>query len=299
MFIYRGKFNWDGYAQNTPFTIIFPSEFDLGDDAFASWTYWDKSQVILVGSVDSVTPVSNRIGLFYNPTIWVDVTFPDGDPDRKTLTADVYHSYKDVNTRPSPSTLTLVYHLGDDFQLPTTSLTASPVSRIYYGALPPSNPDAKNELFILVVPNLVLATESLCAYWMQTDKTNVDIDGSIQTLTGKTITYTDSTGKYSITGDNVGAEDLIDITLTYSGASTSISLKLAPTPTVVRLKYLSSEPSHAIAQPKMLPLPTPMNLLVRNIYIYMVISSTKAYYNPLHRARMNCKSHSQLLRKFR
>jgi hypothetical protein len=296
MYIYRGKFNWGKLAENMPFTIIFPSDFDLGEDAFASWTYHDHSHVILDGSIDSITPFKNKIGLFYDSTMWIDITFPTDDSERKALTADVYHSFDNPSTRPDPSTLTLVYHLADDFQLPTRALIAFPPSRIYYGVFPPSNPDAKDELFILVVPNVVLATEPLCAYWMQTNKMNVNLGGSIQTVTGKSMTFTDSTGKYTIKGDDVGIEKSIVITLTYSSTNFSISLKMATTPTVAILDYLSSEPespgevaalgatvlragAHAIAQQNVanfMPPPLPMNLSVRNFFSHL---STITYYN--------------------
>ncbi|KAF9523631.1 hypothetical protein CPB83DRAFT_898579 [Crepidotus variabilis] len=242
MYIYRGKFNWEDYASNEPFTIVFPSDFDLGEDVFASWMFRNKDQLILTGSIDSVTPVKNKIGLFASSTYWIDITFPDSDPGKKTLIANVYHSFKDIDTYPQATTLQLVYQITDEFELRSNSLVAFPFSRIYYGTLTTANNDATNELFVLVIPHTVLADEPLCAYWMwTTDKTNVDVTGSISTVTGLTIAYTDGSGNYSIAGDDPGAVSPMDITLTYSSATTSISLTLATTPAFQEVDYVQTQ----------------------------------------------------------
>ncbi|KAF9521424.1 hypothetical protein CPB83DRAFT_900746 [Crepidotus variabilis] len=239
MYIYRGKFNWEDYAENEQFTIIFPSDFDLGQDVFASWTLRDKSKVILSGSIDTVTPSENKIGIFASLSYSIDITFPDGDPDNTTLTANVYHSFKDINTSPQATTLQRDYHITDQFKLGSKSFVAAPISRIYYGTLTTTNNDAKNELFILVIPHIVLPGEPLCAYWMwSAGKTNVNVTGSISSVTGLKLVFTSSTELYTIEGKDPGAVSPMNITLTYRQVATSILLTLVTTPSMEQEEYV-------------------------------------------------------------
>ncbi|KAK0447805.1 uncharacterized protein EV420DRAFT_1622339 [Desarmillaria tabescens] len=155
MYVYRGSLFDSSYAVNEAITIVFPTDFCLGElvSAFWQWTKDaegnEKVNVSYNGIIDSVT-LAKKIGCSYDHYYRFDVTLA---ADFKSLTLMMC----------SPSNNTSATFTGT-LQLSYSEPPFTPRCLVYVGKL-----DwlayAKNEMLTVIVPSTFNEGDPVCVYW--------------------------------------------------------------------------------------------------------------------------------------
>ena len=191
MYIYRGKLDfWSSnlkHATNEGITVMFPSEFRVGDPVYTCWQ-WSASgnstnvPCWLTGTIDSASFLDigkNEIGFYYGSDYRFDAMRPypclaDNDSQYCRFDGTFSTGLRGIDK------LSLVVQSGNVIGIADTLLVFKPASkpiidpgvivpRIYIGRLPNDAPYSVDELFIVVIPGGVVAErKEILSFWQWT-----------------------------------------------------------------------------------------------------------------------------------
>jgi len=181
MYIYRGKLDFSPNdsqdATNEGITIIFPSEFRLGDPIYTCWQWSTLGKMTnvpcwltsIIDSVDNSDTDVNKIG-FYSGDYRFD-GFLSGSKGIEELSLMV----RSGNIVGTAINTKLVF--GPDSG-PTVDLGVM-VPRIYLGKFANYAPHSIDQLLLVIIPGTVGEGNPICAFWQWTESdgsTKVNVD---------------------------------------------------------------------------------------------------------------------------
>jgi len=159
MYIYRGKLVIKEWTENEGITVIFPSEFRLGDPVYTCWQWKGSPEknisAFYTGTIDELTVTSKdrRIGFYLGEEYSFSATFSDAI-DKLSITM------RSASGQVSDETvLDLVYK-------PNPDVSPDPTfPRIYLGKITNYRPYAVDETIIIVAPGSMDEGNPICAFW--------------------------------------------------------------------------------------------------------------------------------------
>jgi hypothetical protein len=167
MLIYRGKIDYSKYAVNEEFTLILPTTIAIGEPVFAAWQWTEteegdaKINTFETNVIDRVVMSSPKgFGFtYYNSFYTFDITENDVLPTDLTVTM------KDTAAGNTTSSFSLQRY--SEFIPVERGLPLPVYPRIYVGKMIYGD-FAQQEMFIIVVPDILENDADVYAFWQWT-----------------------------------------------------------------------------------------------------------------------------------
>ena len=165
MLIYRGKINYDKYAVNEAFTLILPTTIAIGEPVFAGWRWTEtndgKTKINAFGTtiIDRVVMSSTKgFGFIYDSYYNFDITENDALPTALTVT---------MKGKTDGLTSSFSLQRYPEFIPEVRRLSLAVYPRIYVGMMN-YHVWAKDEMVIIVVPDILENDADVYAFWQWT-----------------------------------------------------------------------------------------------------------------------------------